>query len=431
MDDRNGTAPVTHQDNPARTREHALCDELETLSRRVRKRPVVVFLGRPDFRTTKNGQPVFSDNTKYLFLEAHLANPGFRVVWATFDSLLHAVLVTAGLPSFLLKPTDKATIDLLLHASAVVYSISPHEALRGVRHLLACLAGATAIQLWHGVSVKRLMLQLVPLTDMMSDKPRPFWVATSGANWFLSTAPFFDGYWREASGCRNLIRAGLPRNEVIFRKPTAHDLIGAALPASLESALAAGKPCVLLAPTWNRTGLSPLASRAFVDTVLQVTRDLGVGLALKFHPFHQLMGRSEFGPDDDVHIIDPDVDLYPHLKRFRALVTDYSSIMFDFLLTGRPVLTLEIQAGEGVDFEPDYSLVPSGDFRLNFRPETFHEVLSTALKDSRSAATRMVFAKSIFSTDPRQASSTLIRLLQAEVLRMAQPDVQVWPAEER
>jgi CDP-glycerol glycerophosphotransferase len=51
---------------------------------------------------------------------------------------------------------------------------------------------------------------------------------------------------------------------------------------------------------------------------------------------------------EGLYLLDPGTDVYPWLNRFDALVTDYSSIMFDFLLTGRPVLRLRLLACAGL-----------------------------------------------------------------------------------
>ncbi len=409
-------------------REERLTQELGVLSRHIRKRPVVLFLGRPNLApgdVAATSEPVFSDNTKYLFLEALSAPRDFEVRWGTLDARLHQQLLAAGLPSVLLRGESRPIVDLLLQTAVVVYSVSPWEALAGQRVLLSCLEGACQIQLWHGVSVKRLMLQLTSVNDLLAAKPRPFWATTARADWFLSTAPCFDGFWREASGCRNLVRAGLPRNEVLFRPPTPRDLIGATLPEKLERALSSGKPVVLLAPTWHRGVLNPIANPTFLESALKAARRLGVTLALKSHPFLQVNRTSDHRPDDDVHTIEPGVDIYPHLRRFRALVTDYSSIMFDFLLTGRPLLTLASTAASTVEFEPDYSLVPPGDFRMEFTAETFGDVLASALSDASAASRQMAYAKSIFPTDPRRASSRLLGLIADEVATRTGPDFKV------
>ena len=57
----------------------ALYFEFEHLSRKVEKKPIVLFFGRK----------TFSDNTKYLFLACVRANPNFQVMWCTWDKNLH------------------------------------------------------------------------------------------------------------------------------------------------------------------------------------------------------------------------------------------------------------------------------------------------------------------------------------------------------
>lgn len=51
----------------------------------------------------------------------------------------------------------------------------------------------------------------------------------SRADYVLSTAEILNPYWREVFGCDNIINASYPRNEVLLRKITPLELLGANL----------------------------------------------------------------------------------------------------------------------------------------------------------------------------------------------------------
>ena len=107
--------------------------ELELLSQRMRKRPLVLFFGRE----------TFSDNTKYLYLRA-LAEPrGYEVTWCTPHAALAQQLQAQGLPCLLLTQTDQnAVLNTLLEAAVAVFTLNPLESVGHVPPLLGCLAGA-------------------------------------------------------------------------------------------------------------------------------------------------------------------------------------------------------------------------------------------------------------------------------------------------
>src|SRR5690349_4549585 len=77
-----------------------LADEFAQLSRKLRKRPLVLFFGRS----------TFADNSKYLFLRAAAQPRGYDIAWCTINPQLTAELQARGLPCLLLSQD----IDLTL-----------------------------------------------------------------------------------------------------------------------------------------------------------------------------------------------------------------------------------------------------------------------------------------------------------------------------
>ncbi len=398
--------------------ELQLRNELADLSRRVRKRPLVLFFGRNSF----------SDNTKYLFLRAAAAPRGYEVLWCTPSAELAAALRAQNLPVLLLGEEPERSIDLLMHAAVAVFTLNPLHSVGVAVHLLGCLAGAVQLQLWHGVSVKRLNLQLLPHLDARIADLRVFWQANCGADHVLSTASHFDTYWREVFGCRSLLRAGLPRNEVILRPARGLEWLGAGLPERTVAALETDAPAILVVPTWQRSKTTALTDAAFLALTLQFARQTGSQIYFKAHPTHmgQWGGDAARGGIDGLHLIDPGVDIYPWLHRFDALVTDYSSILFDFLLTARPVLTLDFGEAAHQSYEPDWCLVPAGEFRTPFAADRIGDALLQALTADRGAQARGAYAESLFETDPLRASDTLLGALDELVERALAPDHRVW-----
>jgi CDP-glycerol glycerophosphotransferase len=380
--------------------EQLIAGQLSAISKRVKKRPLVLFFGRN----------TFADNTKYLYLKAVSEKRDYEVLWCTVEGELAASLKKAGLPVHHVGKNMDASLDLLLHAAVAVFCVNPNESLRGSFALTACLDGAKKLQLWHGVSVKHLLLTLIPHISVRELVNRRAWEFASRADYVLSTAATFDAYWRNVFGCKTLVRAGFPRNEVILRGATKHELIGCELPDSMQALLAGSQKKVLVVPTWQRERPTWLTSEECLVGLSQLGQKKGITFFVKAHPTYQATGGDthEIG---GLQILNPGVDVYPLMSSFDALVTDYSSIQFDFLLTGKPVLSLDLKPGEHQSFEPDWSLVPNVDFRHRFGSQNFEARLHEALYSDGLADARRDMCSKLFETDPLEASSALLRLI--------------------
>jgi len=375
--------------------------ELAALSRAVPKRRLVLFFGRPSF----------SDNTKYLFLEALQHTREFDALWMTTTDALADELTQHGLPCMNFASQPRESVRLMLQASVAVFCENMNSALGGNNLLAGALAGAHKIQLWHGVSVKHLDLMLVPHLDALDQGFRNAVKLATRTEYFLSTSRRLDAVWAQAFGCAKVVRAGQPRNAVLVRPPTAFEMIGATLPPALNAVmLDPSIKRILVAPTWQRGKVLFNSSPAFYERLVRWAEREQVVVVVKEHPFRLRKSMPADVPGR-LYFLDEGVDVYPWLTRFDAMITDYSSIMFDFLLTGKPIFTFDTRTEVAYGFEPDWSLVPDIPFRYSFDATSFERVLDAnfAAHPLRDSQRRM--CAELFETDPATASEDLMRLV--------------------
>jgi CDP-glycerol glycerophosphotransferase (TagB/SpsB family) len=275
-----------------------------------------------------------------------------------------------------------------------------------------CLAGAQKIQLWHGVSVKHLDLMLIPHLDLRNPDFRNAIKFATRVDHFLSTSSELDDFWTRAFGCTSLVRAGQPRNEVIVRPPTAQEMIGSRLPAEHEALLHGDKRKFLLVPTWQRGEQMYVSTTEFHRQLTEWAVRTDSVVFVKQHPFHaQPQGVSQArGP---LVFLNAGVDIYPWMAKFDALITDYSSIMFDFLLTNRPIFTFETRTQVSYGFEPDYSLIPDVPFRYPFTRESFEAVVEANMGHHPLAASQRELQARIYETDPADSCAALLEVIAA------------------
>lgn len=128
---------------------------------------------------------------------------------------------------------------------------------------------------------------------------------------------------------------GFPRNDAIVAEGVSGDALG--LPTWLHRAISDGRRIILYMPTFRgagRTDHTIPIDWAELDEILE--RENAVFL-MKLHPVERADVAS-MGEFRNIAVIPSEVDIYPMLKEVDVLVTDYSSIWFDFVLLDRPVV---------------------------------------------------------------------------------------------
>ncbi|MFJ8821792.1 CDP-glycerol glycerophosphotransferase family protein [Streptomyces sp. NPDC102467] len=225
-----------------------------------------------------------------------------------------------------------------------MWSTDWHEALARCRYIVTNTHlpdwferadGQYVVQTWHGTPLKRIGRDL---TGSASADVR--FIATlpaRAAQWSLLVSPnsFSTPVLRGAFGYTGeVLASGYPRNDVLHAPD--RDKLTASVRERLG--IPEGKRVILYAPTWRenqprksgRYGLDLqldlAAAQAALgdDHVLLVRRHYLVGGALPASDFVRDVSRH---PDAAELLLIADV-----------LVTDYSSMMFDFAQTGRPML---------------------------------------------------------------------------------------------
>lgn len=191
-----------------------------------------------------------------------------------------------------------------------------------LRRRYARRRGQTVLQTWHGTPLKKLALHRPGF-----DPRRAVAVVREGRRWDVLLA-------QNAYGARILRKAyaflgrpiwveGYPRNDILH---TGGD-------GSLRAALGltADQRVILYAPTWRD-------DREQMVDFLDLTRladATGATLLVRGHSRTLLTGSDAQGE----RIID--VTAYPDISQLLlvadALITDYSSVMFDYTATGKPI----------------------------------------------------------------------------------------------
>ncbi|MFK4071083.1 CDP-glycerol glycerophosphotransferase family protein [Streptomyces sp. NPDC029674] len=271
---------------------------------------------------------------------------------------IHEEMVRRGLPVEHLWVVKDGQCEVPATAKAVrVHSPEYYEAMARSRYIIGNThfprwlerrEGQQIIQTWHGTPLKRIgfdfdndhFASTQYLMDL--DRERHQWTMLLSPNRF--STPIMRSAFRFGGDVDGeLLEAGYPRNDVLL----APDRAERAEKVRRVLGLPEGKKVVLYAPTWRED-----KQRHRGGFLL----DLRIDLEKARHELgddHVLLVRPH------AHIVEPvpgagdgfvwDVASYPDIMDLLliadVLVTDYSSVMFDFAVTGRPMLFFTYDLG--------------------------------------------------------------------------------------
>ena len=222
--------------------------------------------------------------------------------------------------------------------------------------------GSVYGQTWHGTPLKRIGFDIENL--QMSNKNYLVQFAKEVAKWDALVSPnaYSTEIFRRAFRFDGpVLETGYPRNDV-FHRP--QDRAARTAAAAARLGLEPGKRVILYAPTWrdnqyDKSGRYQFAMKLDLERMYRRFKDEAVLLIRGHQLVADSVDTSMFGDFARNVSHYPDIsDLYLVAD---VLVTDYSSVMYDFVNTGRPMLffTHDLEAyrddlrGFYIDFEAE------------------------------------------------------------------------------
>lgn len=197
--------------------------------------------------------------------------------------------------------------------------------------------GQTVVQTWHGSMLKRIGFDIENIRGKSRDYHEKLAWETQQWDYLVSPSPWATPILRRAFRFDGeILETGYPRNDIFFSAD--RDAIAARTRRRLG--LPDDKKVILYAPTW-RDDKYYTRGKHKLDLHLDLRR-----MYEKLGDDHVLLVRRHPRVVDSVPNVGTnfvyDVSLYPEIMELflvtDILVTDYSSMMFDFANTGRPML---------------------------------------------------------------------------------------------
>jgi CDP-glycerol glycerophosphotransferase (TagB/SpsB family) len=289
----------------------------------------------------------FSDNSKYFFVYAtQMADKNDRIVMLTTEPGIKKEIDAAG-GLCALHPSLQS-LYLLLRCCKMVtdmdwFNFSSYP----------LTTGAKLIQLWHGAPLKHIELDLyrkrlkgLPAWKQFFIKSQKIIIGRYPVyDLVLSTSRWFiDNAFKKCFKAKQFISAGYPRNDILFGWPKADttafklawiNVDKKSIKTVSEARLKNQKIC-LYVPTFRNDLTNPFNKFINLDRLSDFAQKKTLLIVLKLHPF--MHGYADIDQYPNILEYPALCDVYPLMPLCDLLVTDYSSIFFDFLLLDRPVV---------------------------------------------------------------------------------------------
>lgn len=200
--------------------------------------------------------------------------------------------------------------------------------------------GQVYVNTWHGTPLKRMGYDEAQGARGASNVLRNFMMA----DFLLSTSPYmsevmYEGAYRLHNVAPGLlVEEGYPRTDAQFAPGARARAIVRLADSGVE--VSDGDAVVLYAPTWKGESFHQARDDAagLADAVAELQSRLPAGHRVLLKVHQQVAALAAREPRLAGRLVDNDVSTNEVLAAADVLVTDYSSIFFDFLPTGRPIL---------------------------------------------------------------------------------------------
>lgn len=282
----------------------------------------------------------FLHNTKYLFLKSSQFN--IKSIWLCNNKKM-------------IKEFNKRGYK----------NVYPRNSLKGIYYSLKakyCFSdygctfvnnpiwfyGINSINLWHGIPLKKIGFDDMNMFNhrKLNKIIHKLWkILRVKDSYYIVNSKYEQACYESAFylNKENIKILCSPRLDVLL-----HDIPNAEMFMeedfnNIKSFKAQGKKIFIYMPTFRETG-KDISGWLKSDKLKEFLHNNNAILVCKLHPFDKNSLDSDLV--EDFYKMASDSDIYPVLKYSDALITDYSSIYFDYLLLDKPILYYPIDLEE-------------------------------------------------------------------------------------
>lgn len=280
----------------------------------------------------------FADSPRYFYLYlSSLDEKEIRPIWISENKEIINLLNSAGFEAYYKKSLKG--LWFCLRGKVYLYDNYPKD----ISHYLS--GGATKINLWHGIPLKKIQMDNIhdQVRHPENFRKRIYYLLRrfsdeKPSHYVLSTSNFYKPIFSSAFATKNVIVQGYPRTDIFKGDLIQNQFLDAEKKALnvIWEEKKKGKKILLYMPTFRDS------ETVFFDTINlgefgRFLEENNFLLCTKLHCKSKLRKEFQEISGNGIYNIDADCDPYVFVKDSDGLITDYSSIYFDYMLCEKPI----------------------------------------------------------------------------------------------
>lgn len=271
----------------------------------------------------------FTDNTKYFYIWITKNKPEIHAYWVTENIAVLSQLRGSGYKA--LHRRGLRTLLLCTIAKYHIYSFRPDETIFYVS------GGSQHINLWHGVGIKNIEYGIVSGPNAKFHQDKSFYFRFKNMSCFikpdmvLSTSKSMSKHFSRCFriGEENCPIVGYPRLDCAFDEDLRRLALDFGHYEDLLKEFQSNDEVYIYMPTWRDTRFDFMENALpRLEALSDILCERSAVLYIKMHPY------ANWRPNNlpkNIKLFPNDLDVYPILDRFDLLITDYSSIFYDWI----------------------------------------------------------------------------------------------------
>jgi len=315
---------------------------------------------------------LYADNSKYLFEFINHNHPEVDCIWLTKSDEVKSELQNKGLKCY-----KKYSIKGILAAARAEFAFATSNEIDDISPFVN-RNRTKVIQLWHGVAAKA--------AKWKDEKGHLMFGADAGKRyaayyWMATSAKYIDIMCSFTHALKDRFYiTGYSRNDTFITRPRN---------TNVEEILKSyqGKRFIIYMPTHRNFGKQSISVDEF-SWLNDQLREANIIMVYKPH-FHELQNLVNLNLNLTNILLANDEktwgDVYSYIHYFDLLISDYSSIAFDFLCADKPIVLytydLEYYRTHDAGLWDFFEEVPAGPFCFTWQ-ETMQQVNSLLENDT-------------------------------------------------
>ncbi|WP_226618598.1 bifunctional glycosyltransferase family 2 protein/CDP-glycerol:glycerophosphate glycerophosphotransferase [Cytobacillus firmus] len=262
----------------------------------------------------------YSDSPKYIYEEMLKMGKKYKYIW----SYENPELIEMPGPAIKVK---KHSLRHFYYMNRSKYWVDN----QGIAHLVKKKKEQTYVQTWHGTPLKRMGYDQKTLpTDWELSRLR---LQTDSWDYFVSPNPYSTEIFRRAFRYGGeILETGYPRNDVLIQQPK--DI---AKKTRGFFNISQDRRVILFAPTFR--DWDPNSFQKTLADILALSKKLDENTVVLLRLHYLLSDRiSRLGLPSNIINASSYQDIQELFLISDVLITDYSSVMFDYALLKRPII---------------------------------------------------------------------------------------------